>query len=168
VKLRSLAVVALTLASGCSRPEVAPPAALYRHLGDRLRVYLPFMGQPCGTWWNVAARRRLPVGRCFVFERRVRVSGVLRVEGYGPARFLPGATRLPPPGEGWRNEWRTMSDRYALEERPSSGNAPVALRPRDYVVTIGGRVTAPFGDHYGNTRILLLEGVEAIRRLPNP
>lgn len=158
------ALLALLAAVSCSPAEPPPPASIYRHYGDRLRASLPFLGSPCGSLWDEEARTRLPMAQCYVYRRSVRLTGILRIEPYGPAWFFPGESVSPTDASSWQRGWRAVSDRYELYRRPRDYRWQASERAKNYRVTIDGQVTAPYGSRE-RTRIVLVERIDMIRRV---
>jgi hypothetical protein len=169
VRQGKVAVLLSVAVLGCSPATYRMPASLYRHYGDRLRVYFGgFLGQPCGIM-DYAERSHLSAGECYVFGASRRMTGVLRTDAYGVSQFFEGRNTLPVTGAEWERGHPTLSDQYRLRKSWSTLHSAdeVERTPRTYRVTFVGRETAPYGGR-PQQRIVIVDRIEAVRRLPNP
>ncbi|UIJ43834.1 hypothetical protein LZK98_12100 [Sphingomonas cannabina] len=165
------AVAAVLLVTACSEGDWAPPAQAYRHLGDRLKVYFPFLGVPCGIG-GVGVGEEQRADQCYRFGTPRRMSGVLVTNGSWSI-FHEGETQMREK-DLFHFGLDVVSDRYQLilpkrKVKLKSGTVMATSdswkKPRAYHVTFVGRETARFPS-YPTGSFATIDRIEAIRRLP--
>lgn len=166
------AIAAAFLVTACSQGQWAPPAQAYRHLGDRLKVYFPFLGLPCGIGW-VGVGGEQQADQCYRFGAPQRMSGVLVANGSWTPRFHEGEVQAHG-RDMFASGSSVVSDRYRLippmrKIKLKSGAVMMSRdsweKPLAYRVTFVGRETERFPSRQTRS-VVIIDRIEAIRRLP--